>query len=76
VADQQQNQQQALQEAQEFYGQSLGRLKAQIQSYRSQLEEFSEQLPEGDAKAQIQEMIDSYSELDEAMDRAAQDEGV
>src|SRR3712207_9558200 len=69
-------QQQATQNAQDFFGGSIGRLKSQLQNYRSQLEEFSGQIPEGDAQAQIQEMIDSYTELESAMDQAAQDQGV
>ena len=73
---QQQMQQQATQNAQNFYGQSIGRVKSQVQNYRSQLEEFSQQVPEGDAQAQIQEMIDSYMELEGSMDQAAQDMGV
>ncbi len=36
---QQQIQEQATQSAQDFYGQSMGRVKSQIQNYRSQLEE-------------------------------------
>src|SRR5918993_5525132 len=69
-------QQQATQNAQNFYGQSIGRVKSQVQNYRSQLEEFSQQVPEGDAQAQIQEMIDSYMEIESSMDQAAQDLGV
>jgi pyruvate/2-oxoglutarate dehydrogenase complex dihydrolipoamide acyltransferase (E2) component len=65
-----------LQEAQSFYGQAMGRVKSQVQNYREQLEQFSEQLPAGDAQAQIQEMIDSYSEIEGSMDQAAQDSGV
>ena len=38
---QQQLQQQAAQNAQDFYAQSVGSLKSQIQNYRSQLEQFS-----------------------------------
>src|SRR5918995_1359797 len=69
-------QQQATQNAQNFYGQSIGRVKSQVQNYRSQLEQYSQQVPEGDAQAQIQEMIDSYMELESSMDQAAQDAGV
>jgi len=50
---QQQVQQQAAETAQSFYGQSVGGLKSQIQNYREQLEQFTQQLPEGDAKAQV-----------------------
>jgi hypothetical protein len=73
---QQQVQQQYAETAQGFYGQSVGGLKSQIQNYREQLEQFTQQLPEGDAKGQVQEMIDSYAELEGSMDQAAQDAGV
>ena len=77
VQESQQTQEdQYLQEAQSFYGQSMGRIKSQIQNYREQFEQYSEQLPEGDAQAQIQEMVDSYSEIEGTMDQAAQDAGV
>src|ERR687893_90181 len=72
---QQQNLQAATENAQNFYGQSIGSLKSQVQNYRSQLEQFSQQLPE-DSQAQVQEMIDSYIELESSMDQAAQDAGV
>ncbi len=70
-------QQQATQNAQNFYAQSIGSLKSQVENYRSQLEQFSQQhVPEGDAQAQIQEMVDSYIELESSIDQAAQDMGV
>ena len=72
---QQQNLQAATENAQNFYGQSIGSLKSQVQNYREQLEQFSQQLPE-DSQAQVQEMIDSYIELESSMDQAAQDAGV
>jgi hypothetical protein len=65
-----------LQEALSFYGQAMGRVKSQVQNYREQLEQYSQQLPDGDAQAQIQEMIDSYSEIEGSMDQATQDAGV
>ena len=71
----QQNLQAATENAQNFYGQSIGSLKSQVQNYREQLEQFSQQLPE-DSQAQVQEMIDSYIELESSMDQAAQDVGV
>ena len=65
MTDQGQNlQQQAVQNAQEFYGRSIGRIKSQVQNYRSQLEQYAQQVPQGDAQAQIQEMTDSYLELE------------
>jgi pyruvate/2-oxoglutarate dehydrogenase complex dihydrolipoamide acyltransferase (E2) component len=72
----QQVQQRVTQSAQNFYGQSVGGLKSQVQNYREQLEQFTQQLSKGDAKAQVQEMIDSYTELEGSMDQAVQDAGV
>jgi hypothetical protein len=69
-------QQQAMENAQDFYGQSLGRIKSQAQGYREQLEQYAQQLPEGNEQAQLQEMVDSYMELEGSMDQAAQDAGV
>src|SRR3712207_1782791 len=73
---QQQNLQAATQNAQNFYGQSIGSLRSQVQNYRSQLEQYSQQISDGDAQAQIQEMVDSYIELESSIDQAAQDMGV
>ena len=50
---QQQIEQLSQQSAQDFYAQSVGSLKSQIQNYREQLEQYSQQLPDGDAKAQV-----------------------
>jgi pyruvate/2-oxoglutarate dehydrogenase complex dihydrolipoamide acyltransferase (E2) component len=66
---------QYLQEAQDFFGQSMGRIKGRVQSDNAQLESIMQQLPE-ESQAQIQEMIDSYSEIEGTMDQAAQDTGV
>src|SRR5215212_6433326 len=73
---QQQMQQQAQQSAENFYAQSVGSLKSEIQNYRQQLEQYSERLPEGDAKAQIEEMVDYYYELEGSVDQTAQDQGI
>ena len=62
-----------MQNTQDFYAQSIGSMKSQSQSYREQLEQYAEQLPEGNEKAQIQEMTDSYVELEGSMDQAAQE---
>src|ERR671938_71263 len=69
---QQQIQQLSQQRAHDFYAQSIGSLKSQIQNYREQLEQYTQQLPEGDAKAQIEEMIDYYYELEGSIDQAGQ----
>lgn len=65
-----------LQAVQDFYGQSLGSFKSQIQNYLYQLELLEELLPEGAAKARISEIVDSYMELERFMDQAARDQGV
>jgi pyruvate/2-oxoglutarate dehydrogenase complex dihydrolipoamide acyltransferase (E2) component len=72
----QQIQQQTIQSAQDFYGESLGRLKGQLQSDRAQLESLAEQVPQEEGQAQIQEMVDSYSAIEESLDQSAQDLGV
>ena len=73
---QQQLQQLSQQSAQDFYAESIGSLKSQIQNYREQLEQYSQQLPEGETKAQIEEMTDYYYELEGSIDQAAQDQGI
>jgi pyruvate/2-oxoglutarate dehydrogenase complex dihydrolipoamide acyltransferase (E2) component len=72
---QQQIQQQIMQSAQGFYGDSLGRLKGQLQNDRAQLESLIEQSPP-EAQAQLQEMIDSYTEIEGTLDQAAHDQGL
>jgi hypothetical protein len=72
----QQIQQQTVHSVQDFFAKSLGRIKGQLQSNRAQLEGLSEQLPEGDAQALVQEMVDSYYEIETTLDQAAQDQGL
>jgi pyruvate/2-oxoglutarate dehydrogenase complex dihydrolipoamide acyltransferase (E2) component len=72
----QQIQDQTVSSAQEFFGDSLGRLKGQLQSDRAELESLAEQVPDEEAQAQIQEMVDSYLELEESLDQSAQDLGL
>jgi uncharacterized protein YjbJ (UPF0337 family) len=64
-----------MQSAQDFYGDSLGRLKGQLQNDRAQLESLMEQSPP-QAQAQLQEMIDSYTEIEGTLDHAAHDQGL
>src|SRR5215216_8097876 len=64
-----------MQSAQNFYGDSLGKLKGQIQNDRAQLESLMEQSPP-EAQTQLQEMIDSYTEIEGTLDQAASDQGV
>jgi Uncharacterized protein conserved in bacteria (DUF2188) len=49
----QQIQEQTLRTAQNFYGESLGRIKSQLQGDRSQLESLAEQISQEEAQAQI-----------------------
>ena len=72
----QQIQQQTMQSARDFYGESLGRAKGQLQSARAQLENLAEQVPSEEAQAQIQELVDSYEAIESSLDQAAQDLGV
>src|SRR5215208_6934353 len=64
---------QIMQIAQDFYGDSLGRLKGQLQNDRAQLESLMEQSP---PEAQSQKMIDSYTEIEDTLDQAAHDQGL
>ena len=72
---QQQTQDQYLQDAQEYFGQSMGRIKGRMQSDSAQLESVMQQLPE-ESQALIQEMTDSYTQFEGTIDRAAQDAGI
>jgi dsDNA-specific endonuclease/ATPase MutS2 len=66
-------QEQTVRSAREFYGDSLGRLENILQGDRAQLEDLAEQLPEGDAEAQIRDMAGSYSKIEESLHRVARD---
>jgi len=68
-------QEQTVRSAREFYGDSLGRLEGILQGDRAQLEDLAEQLPEGDAEAQIRDMAGSYSKIEESLHRVARDLG-
>ncbi len=72
---QQTQQEQYLQQAQQFFGQSMGRIKGQMQSDSAQLQSYMQQLPP-EAQAQVQEMTDSYAQFEGTIDQAAQDAGV
>jgi hypothetical protein len=64
-----------LQQAQDFFARSMGRIKGRMQSDSAQLESFMQQLPE-EYQAQIQEMTDSYALFGDSIDQATQDAGV
>ncbi len=69
-------QQQIMQSVRDYYGDSLGGAKAQLQDARTQLESLAEQTPQEEAQAELQEMVDSYYEIESRIDQAAQDHGV
>src|SRR5215203_5609011 len=65
---QQQTQDQYLQQAQDYFGQSMGRIKGQMQSDSAQLESIMQQLPE-ESQAQDAGVQDT---VDEAAQQARQ----
>src|SRR5215212_1194865 len=71
----QQSQDQALQEARDFFGQSMGRILGQMESDNAQLQSYMQQLPD-DTQAQVQQMTDSYNQFAGTITQAAQDAGV
>ena len=72
---QQTQDEQYLHQAQDYFGQSMGRIKGRMQSDSAQLQSFIQQLPP-DAQAQIQEMTNSYAQFENTINQAAQDAGV
>src|SRR3954449_5330286 len=71
----QQSQDQSLQEARDFFGQSMGRILGQMESDNAQLQSYMQQLPQ-DGQNQVQQMTDSYSQFAGTITQAAQDAGV
>ncbi len=61
--------------ARDFFGASLGRLKGQLLADRSQLEDLAEQLRQEEARARVQELVDSYSAIEESIEAVVQDLG-
>jgi len=59
-------QDQTVDSARDFLGASLGWLKDRLRDVRSQLEYMTEQLRQEEAWARIQELVDSYSAIEEA----------
>ncbi len=68
-------QQQILQSVRDFAGDSLGETKGRLQGARTQLEDFAGQIPQEEAQAEVQEMVDSLYEVESTIDQAAQDQG-
>ena len=67
-----------LKSARDFYGDSLGSLKGQLEHDRSQLQELLDQLPEPQqaARSRLEEMIESYEAVGKSLDEVAQQQGV
>jgi hypothetical protein len=66
-------QEQTVRSARNFYGDSLEQLEGMLRGDRAQLEDLAEQLPEGDAEAQVRDMAGSYSKIEESLHRVARD---
>ena len=73
-------QEQVQQTAQDFFGDSLGAIKGQLATHRSQLQEIMEMLPESqkqeDGRAQLEQLLNSYEELENSLDVVAQEQGL
>jgi hypothetical protein len=71
-------QEQVLKSAQDFYTNSLGSLKGQLENDHSQLQEMLKQLPDSqeDARAQLEALVASYEALENSLDEFAQEHGV
>ena len=67
-----------LKSARDFYGDSLGSLKGQLEHDRSQLQELLDQLPapQQAARSRLEEMIESYEAIGNSLDEVAQQQGV
>src|ERR687890_2773411 len=72
---QQSQDEQALQDARDFFGQSMGRILGQMESDYAQLQSYMQQLPD-DTQAPVQQMTDSYNQFAGTITQAAQDAGV
>ena len=71
-------QDQVQQTAQDFFGDSLGEIKNQLATHRSQLQELLEMLPESqeEGRAQLEQLLGSYEELENSLDEVAQEQGL
>ena len=71
-------QEQVQQTAQDFFGDSPGEIKGQLATHRSQLQELIEMLPESqeEGRAQLEQLLGSYEELENSLDEVAQEQGL
>jgi hypothetical protein len=74
----QQVQEQVQQSAENFFGDSLGAIKNQLATHRSQLQELIDMLPESqeEGRAQLEQLLNSYEELENSLDEVAQEQGL
>ena len=74
----QQIQEQVQQSAEDFFGDSLGAIKNQLATHRSQLQEIVEMVPESQegGRAQLDQLLSSYEELENSLDEVAQQQGL
>ena len=74
----QQIQEQVQQSAEDFFGDSLGEIKNQLATHRSQLQELIDMLPESqeEGRAQLEQLLSSYEELENSLDEVAQEQGL
>ncbi len=69
---------QVQQTAEDFFGESIGSIKTQLANQRSQLQELVQMLPESQesGRAQLEQLLGSYEELENNLDEVAQEQGV
>ena len=74
----QQVQEQVQQSAENYFGDSLGAIKNQLATHRSQLQELIDMLPESQegGSAQLEQLLSSYEELENSLDEVAQEQGL
>ena len=74
----QQIQEQVQQSAENYFGDSLGEIKSQLATHRSQLQEIIEMLPESqeEGRAQLEQLLNSYEELENSLDEVAKEQGL
>ena len=74
----QQIQDQVQQSAEDFFGDSLGAIKNQLATQRSQLQELVEMVPESQegGREQLEQLLSSYEELENSLEEVAQEQGL
>ena len=74
----QQIQEQVQQSAEDFFGESLGAIKNQLATQRSQLQELVEMVPESQegGREQLEQLLSSYEELENSLEEVAQEQGL